>query len=183
MGTTQKFFKNFMGCYAIKVLLLAASILISIPSVVAAAEPITIFGVNFDHSPDEAREILEDRFDCKFTAANNSNAYECTKDNYELVKLESRGNHLVNLTFNCAAWDGCVFFGSQKDGDPDKLIYKILVKKYNIPVENQNVEGNKFLGLLGESLRIEYLTISMSRYQFRAAERLNDLQKLMKVFD
>ena len=56
-----------MGFYAIKVLLLAASILVSISSVVAADEPITIFGVNFDHSPDEAREILEDRFDCKFT--------------------------------------------------------------------------------------------------------------------
>ena len=80
MGTTQKFFKNFMSFYAIKVLLLAASILVSISSVVVAAEPITIFGVNFDHSPDEAREIPEDRFDCKFTVANNSNAYKCTKD-------------------------------------------------------------------------------------------------------
>ena len=69
-----------MSFYAIKVLLLAASILVSISSVVVAAEPITIFGVNFDHSPDEAREILEDRFDCKFTVANNSNAYKCTKD-------------------------------------------------------------------------------------------------------
>ena len=80
MGTTQKFFKNFMSFYAIKVLLLAANILFSISSVVVAAEPITIFGVNFDHSPDEAREIPEDRFDCKFTVANNSNAYKCTKD-------------------------------------------------------------------------------------------------------
>ena len=172
-----------MGFYAIKVLLLAASILASISSVVAAAETITIFGVNFDHSPDEAREILEDRFDCKFTTADNSYIYKCIKDNSELAELTSAGNHLANLTFNCAAWDGCVFFGSQKDGDPDKLIYKILVKKYNIPVENQNVEGNEFLGLLGESLRIEYLKINMHRNQFRAAERLNDLQKLMKVFD
>ena len=62
IGTTQKFFKNFMGFYAIKVLLLVASILISISSMGTAAEPITIFGANFDHSPDEAREILEDRF-------------------------------------------------------------------------------------------------------------------------
>ena len=51
---------------------MAASILISISSVGTAAKPITIFGVNFDHSPDEAREILEDRFDCKFTTADNS---------------------------------------------------------------------------------------------------------------
>ena len=173
-----------MGFYAIKVLLLAASILISISSMGAAAEPITIFGVNFDHSPDEAREILEDRFDCEFTEADNPTVYKCTKDNYELVKLESAGNHLANLTFDCAAWDGCIFlFGSQKYGDPNKLIYKILVKKYNIPVENQNGEANGFLGLLGESLKVEYLKIRMHRNHFRAAERLNDLQKFMKVFD
>ena len=57
IGTTQKFLKNFMGFYAIKVLLLVASILISISSVVAAAEPITIFGVNFDHSPDRPGKL------------------------------------------------------------------------------------------------------------------------------
>ena len=67
---------------------------------------------------------------------------------YELVKLESRGNHLVGFTFDCATWDGCVFFGSQKDGGPDKLIYNILVKKYGIKIENQYVKDNIFLGYL-----------------------------------
>ena len=111
MSTTQKFFKNFMSFYAIKVLLLAASILASISSVVAAAEPITIFGVNFDHSPDEAREIPEDRFDCKFAETDDPTIYKCTKDNYELVKLESAGNHLVCFTFEGRlGMDVCLLF-------------------------------------------------------------------------
>tara|TARA_B100000941_G_C28039249_1_gene318837 strand:- start:238 stop:408 length:171 start_codon:yes stop_codon:yes gene_type:complete len=40
------------------------------------------------------------------------------------------------------------FCGSQKDGGPDKLIYNILVKKYDIQIENQYVKDNIFLGYL-----------------------------------
>ena len=109
MGTIQKFFKNFMGFYAIKVLLLAASILVSISSVVAADEPITIFGVNFDHSPDEAREILEDRFDCKFTYDETMLMYYCVKDYTVLVELYSSGNYLQAFNVRCEAWDGCMY--------------------------------------------------------------------------
>ena len=98
-----------MGFYAIKVLLLAASILVIISSVVAADEPITIFGVNFDHSPDEAREILEDRFDCKFTYDETMLMYYCVKDYTVLVKLYSSGNYLQAFNVRCEAWDGCMY--------------------------------------------------------------------------
>ena len=171
-----------MSFYAIKVLLLAASIIICFSSMGVAAEPITIFGVNFDNSLDEAREILEDRFDCEFTAADNSFTYKCIKNNHELVRLTSRGNNFSYIRFDCEAWDGCVF-NRQYNVDLDKIIYNFLVKKYNIPIENQYLDRSGFHGLLGESVEFKILQISMSRNQFRAAERLEDLNKLMKVFD
>jgi hypothetical protein len=175
-----------MRFYAIKVLLLAASIIICFSSMGVAAEPITIFGVNFDHSLDEAREILEDRFDCEFTndAADNPTVYECIKNNYALVRLISAGNNFSYVHFDCVAWDGCVF-NLQYGAELDKIIYNFFVKKYNIPIENQYLDQYPmgFKGLLGESVKLEILQISMRRNQFRAAERLNDLNKLMKVFD
>ncbi len=175
-----------MSFYAIKVLLLAASIIICFSSMGVAAEPITIFGVNFDHSLDEAREILEDRFNCEFTndTADNPTVYECIKNNDELVRLISEGNNFSYIHFNCEAWDGCVF-NIQHGPELDKIIYNFFVKKYNIPIENQYLDQYPmgFNGLLGERVNFRVLQISMRRNQFRAAERLNDLNKLMKVFD
>ena len=187
MGTTQKFLKNFMGFYAIKVLLLAASILAGISSMGTAAEPITIFGVNFDHSPDEAREILEDRFNCEFTydderAVTAMGISVCIKDHAMLVELYSSGNYLQSFNIYCEAWDGCIYRFVPESNNHRSLIFKALTQKLGIQPDQTN--EFRLTGPLGESVFLdEKFRFQINRTNFRKLQRIEDLDEFSKMFD
>lgn len=160
-----------MGFYAIKVLLLVASILIIISSVVAAADPITIFGVNFDHSPDEDREILEDRFNCEFTydderADPAMGESVCVKDYIMQVKLISYGNYLRAFYVYCEAWDGCMYMFTFKDNNYRSVIFNALTQKLKIQPDKLN--EFRLTRTLGESVHLdETFKFQINRTNFR----------------
>ena len=170
-------------------LLMVASILICFSSMGVAAEPITIFGVNFDHSPDEAREILEDRFDCEFTydderAVTTMGISVCIKDNAMLVELYSSGNYLQSFNVYCDAWDGCMYLLSSpiEMNDYRSLIFKALTQKLGI----QPDQSNKFslTGPLGESILFdEKFRFQINRTNFRKVQRIKNLDEFSKMFD
>ena len=173
-----------MNFYAIKVLLMAASILISISSVVAAAEPITIFGVNFDHSPDEARGTLEERFNYKFTYDETMLMYYCVKDYTVLVELYSSGNYLQAFNVRCEAWDGCMYMSYllKKNNNYRALILKSLTQKLGIQ-PNQTNEF-RLTGSLGEFVWFdEEFRFQINKANFRKLQRIEDLDEFSKIFD
>ena len=173
-----------MGFYAIKVMLLAASILASISSMGIAAEPIKIFGVNFDHSSDEARVILEDRFDYKFTYDETMLMYYCVKDYTVLVELYSSGNYLQAFNVRCEAWDGCMYmsYPLKKNNDYRGLILRSLTQKLGIQPDQTN--EFRLTGPLGEFVWFdEEFRFQINKANFRKFQRIEDLDEFSKMFD
>ena len=167
-----------MGFCAIKVLLLAASILVSISSVVAAAEPITVFGVNFDHSPDEAREILYD--DKRANPARGESV--CVKDHIRQVTLISYGNYLRAFYVYCEAWDGCMYMFTFKDNNYRSVIFNALTQKLKIQPDKLN--EFRLTRTLGESVHLdETFKFQINRTNFRKLQRIEDLDEFSKMFD
>ena len=123
------------------------------------AKPITLFGVNFDMSTDEAKETLAKRFSCDWMDNYGSTGGEqCRTDGGKLLNMKFNNlGEIDELGFDCDTYKGCTFSGDE--------IFGTLLKSNNL--QPHNVDKKCGVGDLGDLVCVYTSDIILYRNKFR----------------
>lgn len=122
-------------------------------SIVSAdeAEPIVLFQIDFDLTPDNAKEIAIARFGCQFEYSST-----CILSGTPMVTILQRAGKLSFVEFECAAFEGCAY-------EPAEIKEALSEQK------GLSFLGNCAWGELGERICVsDRKKLSMYREKFRS---------------
>ena len=116
-------------------------------------DPVELFSINFDLSPETAVEVGETRFGC--TYYNNNNI--CYLKGTALFTITQKKGMLSSVKFFCASFDGCSY--------SDNEIVEALAAQKSLVFD-----GNCTITELGAEICVQFKDITMRRSKFRVPE-------------
>lgn len=122
-------------------------------SVLAEGEPVKIFQLDFDLSPESAKKVAETRFNCKWDWDT------CKKSGTNLVSFSSEAGKLSTIIIECVAFEGCSYSATEVVSSLSEQKSLVFEKGYDRWCAS---------GILGENICVDkHRDIVMYRAKFR----------------